>query len=87
MEASQKIKNINLLVTVSFALHLPEDVYPVIVTQGSGHFVVVHGQVVLLYAPQFGQTRGVDNLEHSHFLVFPCYEAGETLLAIVQQLL
>lgn len=28
----KNLKNINLLVTVSFALHLPEDVYPVIVT-------------------------------------------------------
>jgi hypothetical protein len=73
----------NLLVTVSFTLHLPEDVYPVIVTQGSGHLVVIHGQVVLLYAPQFGKTRGIDNLENSHFLVFPRYEAGETLMGVV----
>lgn len=70
-----------------FTLDLPEDVHSVIVTQRAGHFVVVHRQVIFLNAPQFGQTRWIDDLEHAHLLVFPRYEAGETLMRVVQQLL
>jgi len=43
--------------------------------------------VILLYAPQLGQTRRVDDLEHAHFLIFPRYETGETLMGVVEQLL
>ncbi len=42
----------NLLVAVPLSLDLPEDVDPVVVAQGAGHLVIVHGQVVLLDTPQ-----------------------------------
>lgn len=69
---------------MSLALHLPKNVDSVIVTQCPGHLVVVHRQMIFLYAPKFGQTWRIDNLEHTHLLIFPCYEAGETLMGIVQ---
>ena len=58
----------NLLVAVALSLNLPKDIDSVIVSEGAGHLVIVHGQVVLLYAPEAGQTRGVNNLENTGLL-------------------
>lgn len=45
----------DLLVAVSLALHFPQDVDAVVIAEGPRHLVVVHGQVILLDAPQLGK--------------------------------
>lgn len=70
-----------------FALHLPQDVDTVVVPQCPGHFVVVHREVVLLFAPQFGQSSRVDDLEDAGVTALPRNVAAVALGRIVQQLL
>lgn len=50
---------------MSLALDLAQNVHPVVVSEGPRHLVVIHRQVILLDAPQFGQTWRVDNFEHT----------------------
>lgn len=72
---------------MSFSLDLPQDVHSVVIPQGTRHLVVVHGQMILLDAPQLSQTRGVHNLEHPSLAVLPRYVTRVPLGGIVQQLL
>lgn len=43
-----------LLVAMSFSLNFSEDVHPVVVAQGTGHLIIVHGEVILLDPPELG---------------------------------
>ena len=69
------------------SLHLPQYIDPIVVSEGPRHLVVVHGEVVLLDAPQLGQTRGVHYLEDPGVLVLPLDVSGVPLVGVVQQLL
>ena len=59
---------LDLLVAMPLSLDLAQDVDPVVVAQRPRHLVVVHGQVVLLDAPEARQPRGINYLEHSGIL-------------------
>ena len=72
---------------MTLSLDLPQNVDSVVISQCSGHFVVVHGQVVLLNAPQFGQAGRIDNLKHPRVLVLPGNVGLISLLSIIQKLL
>lgn len=76
-----------LLVAMSFSLNFSEDVHPVVVAQGAGHLVVVHGEVILLDAPELGQTSGIHYLEHAGVVALPRDVVGVTLAGVVKQLL
>ena len=78
---------LHLLVAVALSLDLPEYVDPVVVPQRPRHLVVVHGEVVLLDAPQLGQARRVDDLEHAGVLVLPRDVGGVAPGGVVEQLL
>lgn len=72
---------------MSLALHLAQNVHSIIVSQGPWHLVVVHGQMVLLDAPKFGQPWWVDNFEHSGVAILPRDVVRVALHGIVEQLL
>lgn len=72
---------------MSLALHLSQDIHAVVVAQSARHLVVVHGQMVLLDAPELGQAGGIDDLEDTRVAAFPGYQIAVLLVAIVQQLL
>lgn len=76
-----------LLVTVPLALDLPQNVDSVVVPQRARHLVVVHGKMVLLDAPQLGQSRRIDNFEHARIPILPRNVTGVPLGGVVQQLL
>ena len=76
-----------LLVAVAFALDLAEDVDAVVVAQGARHLVVVHRRVVLLDAPETGQTGRIGDLEDARFAVLPGDVVRVALAGIVEQLL
>ena len=69
------------------ALDLPEYVDSVVVAQRPRHLVVVHGEVVLLDAPQLGQPRRVHDLEHARLLVLPRDVGRVPPRRVVQELL
>lgn len=72
---------------MTFALDFAQDVDAVIVAKSTGHLVVVHGEMVLLDAPQLCQASWIHNLEHACFSAFPCDEVAVALSWIVQKLL
>ena len=80
-------RKFHLLVAVPLSLDLSEYVDPVVVSEGPGHLVVVHGEVVLLDAPQLGQPRRVHDLEHAGLLVLPRDVGGVATGGVVEQLL
>jgi len=43
--------------------------------------------MILLDAPQLGQTGGIDNLKDARITAFPGYQIAVLLIAIIQQLL
>jgi len=47
------------------------DPFLVILTKGSGEFVIVHGWTVLSFAPQSGHLDGINNLEDALWPVNP----------------
>jgi len=59
------------LVAVSFTLYLPQDINTVVVSEGAGHLVIVHAEVVLLDAPEPRQSWWVHDLEHACLSVLP----------------
>lgn len=70
-----------------FPLNLPKYIDSVVISEGSRHFVVVHGQMILLYAPEFGQTRRIHYFKHSRLVIFPGDEIRVPLSGVVKQLL
>jgi hypothetical protein len=78
---------LNLLVAMALSLDLAQDVYAVVVAKGSGHFVVVHGEMVLLDAPKLGQAGGVHNFEDASIAALPGNVAGIPLCRVVEKLL
>jgi hypothetical protein len=64
---------------VPLPLHFPQNVDSVVISERPRHLVVVHGQVVLLDAPQLGQARGVHDLEDAGLLVLPGNVVGVPL--------
>lgn len=66
---SQKIYLVTILVCICFCL--PER---------SAHLVIIHTQVILLDAPQPGQTGRVGDLEHARLLALPL-DVGRVPLA------
>ena len=80
-------RKFDLLVAVPLSLDLSEYVDPVVVPQRPRHLVVVHGEVVLLDAPQLGQPRRVDDLEHPGLLFLPRDVGGVAARGVVEQLL
>lgn len=68
-----------LLIAMAFSLDLAQNVDAIIVAKSSRHFVIVHGQVIFLDAPQFGQTSGINDFENTGFPTFPGYEIAVTL--------
>lgn len=77
----------NLLVTMSLALDLSENVDSIIVTERSAHFVVIHREMVLLNAPESGETRRIHNFEDTGFSALPCNIVRVSLRRVVEQLL
>jgi len=75
------------LVAVAFSLDLAEDVDAVVVAQGPGHLVVVHRRMILLDAPEPGQSRRIRDLEHARFAVLPGDVVRVALTGVVEQLL
>ncbi len=67
-------------------LRLPHDPLPVVLSDGPGELVIVHGRTVLPKAPESGHTHAVLNLEHAPTLVQPP-DARTVLLRRGQELL
>lgn len=76
-----------LLVAVPFALNLPEYIDTVVVPKCSAHLVVIHRQMVLLYAPESGETGRIDDLEYTGLPALPRNVVSISLRGVVQQLL
>jgi len=72
---------------VALSLDLAQNIHAVVVAQSSRHLVVVHGKVVFLDTPQFGQTGRVDNLEDAGVTALPGNVAGVPLCGVIEQLL
>jgi hypothetical protein len=72
---------------MALALDLPQYVDAVVVAQGPTHLVVVHGEMILLDAPEPSQARGVDDFEDPGVPALPRDVVGVTLRGIVEQLL
>lgn len=68
-----------LLIAMAFSLNLTQNIDAIIVAKSTRHFIIVHGQVILLDAPQFRQTSGVNDFEDTGFTTFPGYEITVTL--------
>jgi len=75
------------LVTVSFSLHLPQNIDSVVIPKSSAHFVIIHTKMIFLYSPQPGQTCWVHYFEDSSLLILPLNVRCVSLSRIVQQLL
>lgn len=69
------------------ALDLPQNVDAVVVPKGPRHLVVVHGQVILLDTPEFGQTSRIDDLEDTRISAFPRNVTAVPLGGIIEKLL
>ena len=77
----------NLLVAMTFTLNFSENIDSIIISQSSAHLVIVHAQMVLLNAPEPGQTSRINNLEHACLLVLPLDVGSVPLSGVVQELL
>ena len=77
----------NLLVAMTFTLNFSENIDSIIISQSSAHLVIVHAQMVLLNAPESGQTSRINNLEHACLLVLPLDVGSVSLSGVVQELL
>jgi len=72
---------------MSFSLHFAQNVDSVVISKSSGHLVVIHRKMVLLNAPKFSQSGGINDLEDARLLVLPRDVAGVPLTTVVEQLL
>lgn len=72
------------LVAMSLPLDFTKNVDSIVVPESSRHFVVIHGQVVLLNSPKTGETRRVNNLENTRLHVLPSYKTTVALGRIIQ---
>ena len=77
----------NLLVAMTFTLNFSENIDSIIISQSSAHLVIVHAQMVLLNAPEPGQTSRINNLEHACLIVLPLDVGSVPLSGVVQELL
>jgi hypothetical protein len=64
---------------VPLSLDFAKDIDSVVISESARHLVVVHGEVVFLNAPEFGQSGRVNDLEHTRLLVLPGDVAGVAL--------
>ena len=72
---------------MTLSLDFAEDVDPVIIAEGPGHLVVVHGRMVLLDAPESSQSGRIRDFKHARLAVLPGDVVRVALTGIVQQLL
>ena len=68
------IRKNGLLVAMALSLHLAKNIYTIVIAKGSRHFVVIHGEVVLLNTPQSCQSWRVNYLEDASLNILPRYE-------------
>ena len=72
---------------MAFSLYFAEDVDPVVIAEGPGHLVVVHGRMVLLDAPEASQSGRIGDFEDARFAVLPGDVVRVALARVVEQLL
>lgn len=72
---------------MTLALDFSQNVDAVVVAESPAHLVVVHGEVIFLYAPEPRETGRVDDLEDPGLPALPRDVVCVSLRGVVQQLL
>lgn len=72
---------------MSFPLNLTQNIHAVVVPKSPAHFVVIHGEMILLYPPKSRQSRRIDDFEHPCIPAFPRDVMCIPLRGVVQKLL